>query len=377
MMQYSLEPMIRFAVLVLSALLLAWPMSHSGRRTMQSAAHAVPSPIESGGLRAAVHYVSPNGSDSDSGSQSYPFATIQHADRVVQPGDTVVVLNGTYSGDILLQSSGTAASPITYVAQNKWQAKLVGTTSGDGTAVIRVTGGHLIIKNFDITGKDAAGILLASSGTTASHNQAIGNYVHDLVTPCDSDGGSALNTGGGNDYSGISHDDFIGNLVVNIHPPSGCTANTSAGIYEAVPYGVVANNIVMNVGGAAIQSWHNAYHETFFGNVAMNSKDGIVVGDGDAPGGVTNDYTLVQNNITINNSYCGICEDGLTGTHNIYTDNLSYGNHSNILLLNGLAATGTITADPQFVDNTCYWRLPSTIGLAHMWCWGRNSRCCH
>ena len=298
------------------------------------------------------YYVSSAGSDSNNGSQSYPFATIQHADRVVQPGDTVVVLNGTYSGDILLQSSGTAASPITYVAQNKWQAKLVGTTSGDGTAVIRITGGHLIIKNFDITGPDAAGILLASSGTTASYNQAIGDYVHDLVTPCDSDGGSALNTGGGSNYLGISHDDFIGNLVVNIHPPSGCTANTSGGIYEAVPYGVVANNIVMNVGGAAIQSWHNAYHETFFGNVAMNSKDGIVVGDGDAPGGVTNDYTLVQNNITINNSYCGICEDGLTGTHNIYADNLSYGNSSNILLLNGLAAIGTITANPQFVNNT-------------------------
>jgi hypothetical protein len=128
----------------------------------------------------------------------------------VKPGDTVVVLNGTYSGDILLRSGGTAGSPIKYVAQNKWGVKLVGTGSGAGTAVIRVTGGHLIIKDFDITGTDAAGVLLAASGTSASFNQAIGNYVHDLTTPCDQNGGAGLNTGGGDNYWGISHNDFIG-----------------------------------------------------------------------------------------------------------------------------------------------------------------------
>lgn len=182
-----------------------------------------------------MRYVSPAGSDSGDGSASHPFATIQRVDRVVRPGDTVVVLDGMYFGDILLKSSGTAGQPITYLAQNKWQAKLIGTTSGDGTAVVRVIGGHLIIENFDITGNNAAGILLAASGTSASFNQAIGNYVHDITTPCDQNGGAGLNTGGGDNYSGISHDDFIENLVVNIHGAPGCTDGVSpAGIYEAV-----------------------------------------------------------------------------------------------------------------------------------------------
>ena len=177
--------------MALSASLMAWPIQQSGRTT-DAAAPTVPDPVASGGFRTAVHYVSPAGNNNSNGSATHPWATIQHADRVVQPGDTVVVLNGTYSGDIVLGSSGTKGKPITYVAQHKWEAKLVGTGSGAGSAVIRVTGGHLVIKNFDITGTDAAGVLLAASGTSASFNQAIGNYVHDLTTPCDDNGGAGL-----------------------------------------------------------------------------------------------------------------------------------------------------------------------------------------
>jgi len=295
-----------------------------------------------GGLHAGVHYVNPAGSDSNNGSAAHPWATMQHADKVVQPGDTVVVQDGTYSGDILLRSSGAVGSPITYVAEHKWQAKLVGNTSGDGTAVVRVTGGHLIIKDFDITGIDAAGVLLASSGTAASFNQAIGNYVHDFTTPCDQNGGAGLNTGGGDNYAGINHDDFIGNVVVNIHGTLGCTTGVSAaGIYEAVPYGVVANNIVINA-GYAIQCWHNAHHETISGNILANNFRGITVGAGDAPGRMSNDYTVVKDNVILNSMSWAIAESGETGRHNSYTDNILFNNPSGITLENGLAAVRTI-----------------------------------
>ena len=46
---------------------------------------------------AAVYYVSTAGSDSNSGNQSAPFLSIQHAANVVNPGDTVIVENGTYT----------------------------------------------------------------------------------------------------------------------------------------------------------------------------------------------------------------------------------------------------------------------------------------
>ena len=313
---------------------------------------------------SSTYYVSSTGSDGNSGSQAAPWATVTHASSVVSPGDTVVVEDGTYSipaggtfngtlaGDWAIGSNGTSGHPITYIAQHKWQAKLIGHGTGPGSAVVGMHGGYNILENFDITGSDAAGVILATTGTSASFNQAIGNYVHDFVAPCDSDGGAALNSGAGGNYSGISNDDFIGNLVVNITNASGsaCSVNTTAGIYEAVPYGTVANNIVINA-GYAIQSWHAAAHLTIFGNTELNSKTGILIGAGDSPGG-TNDYTLVQNNIAINNSNAGIIEEGNTGTHNQYIDNLVYENNTNISLQNGLSGSGTVTANPLFINNS-------------------------
>jgi hypothetical protein len=298
-----------------------------------------------------TYYVGPNGSDINSGSQASPFATIKHADNIVMPGDTVIVLDGTYKGDITLTKSGLSGNPITYKAQHQWKAQLVGTGTGDGSTVIGLTGAHIIIQDFDVTGSDANGIILASAGRTASYNQAISNYVHDMITPCDSNSGTAISTGGGADYSGISHNDIIGNLVVNITPFNGCPGGHAAsGIYGQTPNAVIANNIVINA-GTDIQTWHAATNMTIFGNTTIGGVIGITLGAGDSPGGITNDNSVVQNNISIN-SGVGLQEHGTTGTHNKFIDNLVFNNSTNVQLINGDVATGTVTADPRFVNNT-------------------------
>jgi hypothetical protein len=313
-------------------------------------------------VRAAAqttYYIATNGNDGNAGTQAAPWASITHAAAVTAAGDTVLVEDGTYNivsggfrGDWAIASNGASGSPITYKSQNKWGAHLVGQGTGDGSTVIGVSGAHNIVQDFDITGTDANGIVLASTGTTASYNQAIGNYLHDFKTPCDSNGGSALNSGGGSNYTGVSHDDFIGNILVNIQETDGCTLTAhSSGIYEAIPYGTVANNIVINVNGPGIQSWHDAFNETFFGNTVISGYTGITVGDGDAPGGITNDNSLVQNNIVINSIGCAICEDGATGIHNRYIDNDVHNNGVDFELHNGLTASGTVSADPLFVNN--------------------------
>src|ERR1039457_2297789 len=46
---------------------------------------------------AATYYVSPAGSDNNSGTQAQPWATYPQAARVVQAGDTVLVQPGVYS----------------------------------------------------------------------------------------------------------------------------------------------------------------------------------------------------------------------------------------------------------------------------------------
>jgi hypothetical protein len=301
---------------------------------------------------SVMYYVNTTGNDANDGSAAHPWATIQHADKVVAPGNTVVVADGIYRGDLVLKRSGTSGHPITYTAQHRWKAKLVGGASGDGSAVIRVTGGHINIEGFDVTGKDANGIILAYVGTSASYNQAIGNYVHDMRTPCSSDSGSAIETGGGSNYRGISHNDMIGNLIVNITPYDGCSeGHPASGLYAEIPYSMIANNIVINA-GYAIQSWHAASHVSVVGNTIINNLRSITIGAGDGPGGRTNDYSLVQNNVIYNSRKTAIAETGSTGPHNRYIHNLIYGGNTNVSLNNGLHATGTLYADPRFTRNT-------------------------
>ena len=325
-----------------------WQVRHCARADTRPQANAV----TQGESSSATHYVGSTGNDTNEGSVSRPWATIQHADAVAKPGDTVIVLDGTYRGDVVLASSGTPGQPITYKAQNKWSAKLVGTGSGAGSTVIGVNGGYIVIQDFDITGSNANGIILAYSGSIANHNQAIGNYVHDMIVPCNSDSGTAIETGGGDNYSGISHNDMIGNLVVNITPYGGCPGGHQAsGLFAETPYSVIADNIVINA-GYGIQSWHAASNVAIVGNTLVNNLRSITVGAGDSPHGITNDYSLVQHNIVYNSASTAIAETGKTGSHNKYIDNLVYGGDINIRLKNGLQATGTINADPKFINNT-------------------------
>jgi hypothetical protein len=307
-----------------------------------------------------TYYVAPNGSDSNNGSITSPWLTPHHSSSVAQPGDTVIFEDGTYNlgasggtGDWFISSGGTSGNPVTYVAQHKWQAKLIGHGSGDGTTVIGMAGGYTIVKDFDITGSNANGFNLTTNGTAASYNQAIGNYIHDMVTPCDGNSGAGITAGsGGNNYAGVGHESAIGNLIVNLLAAGGCPGGHQAsGIAMMLPYGIVANNIVMNCGDA-IEAWHAATNTIFFGNVVLNSARGLSMGAGDSPGGVTENNSLVQNNIIINGSGPAIIETGTTGTNNVYKDNLVFGGNTAIQLNNGLQATGTVNKDPMFVNNT-------------------------
>src|SRR5262249_56162761 len=102
--------------------------------TPRPAPTPTPTPAPTPTAGANDFFVSPTGSDSNNGSASAPWATLQHAADSVRSGATVLVADGTYNqcggGTIVnISTSGTPSAPITFQSQNKWGAKLVGDTS--------------------------------------------------------------------------------------------------------------------------------------------------------------------------------------------------------------------------------------------------------
>jgi len=61
-------------------------------------------------------YVSPAGSDENSGTQAAPFATIQKAASLMKAGDTCIVRGGTYHETVTPAASGEPDKPITFRA---------------------------------------------------------------------------------------------------------------------------------------------------------------------------------------------------------------------------------------------------------------------
>ncbi len=98
-----------------------------------------------------------NGSDSNPGTQTQPWQTIQKAADSALPGDTVTVLAGTYNERVQVTTSGLSGAPITYQAQ--------GTVTMQG---FTVQADDITIKGFDITDtpdddQDGIGIFVQGS----------------------------------------------------------------------------------------------------------------------------------------------------------------------------------------------------------------------
>jgi hypothetical protein len=302
-------------------------------------------------------YVSPTGSDSNSGSQSAPLLTIQAASQLAQPGTTVYVAPGTYQGGFETSTSGTASAPITYVSEVAYGAQIVGgPLSNANDAGWWNSGNYVDIKGFDIDGSNtqAAAWRIGYYGS-GSYDTFQGNEVHAILVnqtaytaaQSSGDGGAGIDVDG---YYGGANSSTIGNLVYNIGP-AGLQSFEVQGIY-VTQSGTIDNNVVSNVVGTGIQLWHGAQNINIVNNTIDGARDfGICVGSGDSGAtATTGDHINVENNI-ISNSAKGVEECGTTGVHNTYVDNLLYNvPGTNMSLQNGLKAVGTINANPDYVN---------------------------
>ncbi len=303
-------------------------------------------------------YVSTTGRDSNPGTASAPFLTILKASKVALSGATVHVAPGTYPGGFQTTANGTALARIHYLSDTKWGAKLVPPANSNSEMAWYNSGNYVDIDGFEVDGSNTQSGAPWSGGlyTDGSYDVIENSHVHNIAksVPCSGHGASAIGT---DHYNYGVEDDVIGNVVHNIGPP-GC--NFDQGIYLSTS-GKAMNNLVYNIAWIGIALWHDATNLTIVNNTVMNNMVGIDIGAGDYyHSSAPNDYTTVANNIVYGNTY-GIHEEGNTGVHNVYTNNLVYLNANyDYSLQNGLTPTNSVNADPLFVKNGSDYHLTAS-----------------
>jgi len=289
-------------------------------------------------------FVAPGGLDSNPGTRAAPLRTLARAAQLVTPGTVVNVLPGAYYGGVRTAVDGRPEARIVFRSVERWKARIVPPPVPNGDMAWDNRASWVDIEGFEIDGGGwRVGIYSAGS-----HDRIAGNHVHHVATaiPCTSRGGSGI---GVDSYYRGAHAEVTGNSVHDIGPP-GC--RYVQGIYVTMPASV-RDNIVYRVAEAGIHLWHDAHDVVIANNTVVACHTGILVGGGDfyhtqGP----NDGTRVLNNIVFDNAR-GIVEQGATGPHNAYRDNLVSGNRGgDWRLAAGMRHTGTVTAAPRFAGYT-------------------------
>jgi pectate disaccharide-lyase len=276
--------------------------------------------------------VSTDGDDDAAGTPDAPLRTIDAAARRAEPGSTILVRDGVYTGDVKTEANGSESARIAYVAESP-NVRIVGSKHRNG--VWENNGDYVDIVGFDVTGPNGVGIY-----NRGSQVRIMQNRVHDIP-------GNCIYTQN-DDYS-LTDIDVIGNVVFD------CGESTlDHGIYVTQRRGLVSNNISYRNTGFGIQCWHACDDIIVVNNLVFdNHEGGIVIGgeinDHTGTGSVT-DHSLVANNIAVDNGRDGIREGSESGPDNRFVDNLLWGNQTDDISLSKGKEVHTMVEDPMFVN---------------------------
>jgi parallel beta-helix repeat protein len=306
-----------------------------------------------------TYYVSSEiGNSSNAGtSANAPLATLQAAANLVKPGDTVEVMNGTYTGEpggnvLQITTSGTASAPITFEAAPGQTPVINSTGAWNG---IMISASNIAVEGFTVVGGAANYTQAVGSQTGNPALNGNGIYVGasssvPLPNHITIENNTVYNEpGGGIGSDGADYLQILNNVVHdNAHwsgyANSGITVNTS-------------KNLDTNAGAHIIISGNTSYDNAnlvpnAFASGEITDGEGIIL---DSNSGYTGGF-LVQNNTVYGNGGPGI-ESYLSDNATI-TGNTIYGNNTNnnngaatngifIYQSNNNSVTNNITTAPE------------------------------
>jgi Chitobiase/beta-hexosaminidase C-terminal domain/Right handed beta helix region len=334
-------------------------------------------------------YVSPSGDDSNAGSSTAPWLTIQHAANSVSAGDTVYVLAGTYHESVTIAVSGSSTTgPVSFISSPIGAAIVDGTGLTPSTSNTQglfniedesyVTIQGFGIQNFTTSNANAApaGIWVTGSG---SNIQILNNTVTKITTTSEKNGNAfGIAVYGSEAPAAISYITISGNTVYNCKTGNSETVNVDGNVtnftitsnlihdndnigidaigfegvspdsaYDYARNGLIGQNTVYNISAIHNAGEGNQYDAdgiycdgcadvVIEGNNVSTSDLGIEVAS-EHSGHVSTGVT-VRNNLVYNNNSVGISIGGYAsnvgGTSNCYIVN-------NSLLENDSQQTGS------------------------------------
>ncbi len=278
-----------------------------------------------------TYYVSSEiGSNNNAGtSATAPLASLQAAANIVKPGDTVQVMNGTYTAPaygvaLQITTSGTASAPITFEAA-PGQAPVI--NSSGGWNAIDIQASYIVVSGFTVVGGAANyNLQSALAGYSTGNASLDGNGI--VVNPSSNvplpnhitiENNTISNEPGGGiatdaaDYVQILNNVVHNNANWSAYGTSGITINSSVNLNtNAGPHDIVSGNLV----------YDNAQLVPSNGVGAITDGEGIIL---DTNTNYTSEI-LVEDNTVYGNGSAGI-ESFLTNDATI-TGNIIYGNNT-------------------------------------------------
>jgi hypothetical protein len=289
------------------------------------------------GLNGATYYVSDaTGNDTNAGtSRTTAWKTIQHAGGLLSPGDTVVVLAGTYDGaifgwdtapcqgDPLCTVAGTSTNPILLEADP---------TAAPGAVVVAAKNAHTdsgldLQPGCDYV--DIVGFTVTNAGTA---DMAAGTITKAGIAVAGSTGNRIL-------YNTVDGVTGIGGILVDGVTNVLVQDNTLTLVHGT---GTTGHGMYVSGSSVGVQVIGNVLHDNDYVGIHVNGD----VSEG--PPGVVKNATIAGN-LIYKNGQNGINADGIESS--TFENNVIYDNARNGIELYQIDAYGGSTGN-VIVDNT-------------------------
>lgn len=319
----------------------------------------------------STFYVSPNGKDSNPGTEAKPWKTLTKAAETARAGDTVYIMSGTYKERLVPKNSGEDGRPIRFYAAPNNEVIIDGTDSPGleefhwGGVVDIIGHHHIEVSGIRVINSPAAGIFIEHSSSIRIENNStydtfssgIGVWRCSDVVIKGNSVEYACN-GGYNECIRIMGTDMFevcNNIVFN----GGPAADGGEGIdaCDGSRNGTIHNNELYNLNrvGVYVDAWDkHTYNIEVFENVSHDNKSGIGVASEN--GGLLENIFVHDNRVYNNEDNGFFCSGwGLGDTHPLknirFWRNISHDNGVGFYVC---AQSGATLDQVEIVNNVIY-----------------------